>query len=162
MIRVRTNAFDLAVAQMQKKVKANTETFGRAIAEAYLRKARKHILWTDRTGRARRGLFAKVKVGTYSVEVQMGGKAKNYKSKSKYGDYMELLEFGHESHDRDFPYLAVVYPTYELIISNFRVQYGRAAVRGGTYSLNRSLEAAQLRAKRYYKKYGDRRVGRHR
>lgn len=161
-MRLVTSSFDQAAAQLQKRVKTNTETFGRAIAAAYLRIARNHILWIDRTGRARRGLFAEVKMGTYNVEVKMGGRAENYKRKSKYDDYMELLEFGHESHHRKFPYLAVVYPTYEFILSDFRAQYGRAAVSGGTYSLKRSKEAAQARAKRHHKEYGDRRVGRHR
>ena len=77
----------------------------------------------------------------------MGGRAENYKRKSPYKDYMELLEFGHESHKRNFPDLAVVFPTYQDIIRDFRRQYGQAAVSGGTYSLNRSKAAARARAK---------------
>ena len=161
-MRLVTSSFDQAAAQLRKKVKTNTEAFGRSIADTFLHTARRRIEWTDRTGRARRGLFAEVKRGTYNVEVKMGGRAENYKRKSPYEDYMELLEFGHESHHRKFPYLAVVYPTYEFILSDFRAQYGRAAVSGGTYSLKRSKEAAQARAKRHHKEYGDRRVGRRR
>lgn len=146
-MRLVTSSFDQAAVQLQKRVKTNTETFGRAIAAAYLRTARNHILWIDRTGRARRGLFAEVKMGTYNVEVKMGGRAENYKRKSPYDDYMELLEFGHESHKRDFPDLAVVFPTYQDIIRDFRRQYGQAAVSGGTYSLNRSKAAARARAR---------------
>lgn len=146
-MRVVTSSFDQAAAQLKKKVKTNTETFGQSIADTFLHTARRRIEWIDRTGRARRGLFAEVKRGTYNVEVRMGGRAENYKRKSKYEDYMELLEFGHESHKRDFPDLAVVFPTYQDIIKDFRRQYGQAAVSGGTYSLNRSKAAARARAK---------------
>lgn len=146
-MRLVTSSFDQAAAQLRKKVKTNTETFGQSIADTFLHTARRRIEWIDRTGRARRGLFAEVKRGTYNVEVRMGGRAENYKRKSKYEDYMELLEFGHESHKRDFPNLAVVFPTYQDIIKDFRRQYGQAAVSGGTYSLNRSKAAARARAK---------------
>ena len=146
-MRVVTSSFDQAAAQLRKKVKTNTEAFGRSIADTFLHTARRRIEWTDRTGRARRGLFAEVKRGTYNVEVKMGGRAENYKRKSPYEDYMELLEFGHESHKRNFPDLSVVFPTYQDIIRDFRRQYGQAAVSGGTYSLNRSKAAARARAK---------------
>lgn len=146
-MKVVTSSFDQAAAQLRKKVKTNTEAFGQSIADTFLHTARRRIEWIDRTGRARRGLFAEVKRGTYNVEVRMGGRAENYKRKSKYEDYMELLEFGHESHKRDFPNLAVVFPTYQDIIKDFRRQYGQAAVSGGTYSLNRSKAAARARAK---------------
>ena len=146
-MRMVTSSFDQAAAQLRKRVKTNTEAFGRSIADTFLHTARRRIEWIDRTGRARRGLFAEVKRGTYNVEVKMGGRAENYKRKSPYDDYMELLEFGHESHKRDFPNLAVVFPTYQDIIKDFRRQYGQAAVSGGTYSLNRSKAAARARAK---------------
>ena len=146
-MRVVTSSFDQAAAQLKKKVKTNTEAFGQSIADTFLHTARRRIEWIDRTGRARRGLFAEVKRGTYNVEVRMGGKAENYKRKSPYDDYMELLEFGHESRKRDFPDLAVVFPTYQDIIKDFRRQYGQAAVSGGTYSLKRSKAAARARAK---------------
>ena len=146
-MKLVTTSFEQAAQQLERTVKSNTQVFGQTIANTFVRTARGDIRWTDRKGRARRGLFANVETGTANVTVTMGGKADNDKRKSQYDDYMKILEFGYMSKKRIFPYLAVVYPTYKWILKDFREQYGKAALNGGKYSLKRSKAAARARAK---------------
>ena len=146
-MKLVTTSFEKAAQQLERTVKSNTQVFGQTIANTFVRTARGDIRWTDRKGRARRGLFANVETGTANVTITMGGKADNYKRKSQYDDYMEILEFGYLSKKRNFPNLAVVYPTFESIKADVAKQYGSAALSGGKYSLKRSKAAARSRAK---------------
>lgn len=148
-LTIVTNQFDAACASIEKTVRENTRYFGETMANAFQTTARRNAAWVDRKGVARRGLYGKVTVHEGKVVVEMGGTAPNYKKKSKYTDYMELLEWGHESLSRNFPNLAVVYPTYEVIKADFVRQYGAAVFSGASFRMVRSKEASRQRSAKY-------------
>lgn len=148
-LTIVTSQFDAACASIEKTVRENTRYFGYTMANAFQTTARRNAAWVDRKGVARRGLYGKVTVHEGKVVVEMGGTAPNYKKKSVYTDYMELLEWGHESLGRDFPKLSIVYPTYEVIKADFARQYGAAVFSGVSYRMVRSAEASRQRSAKY-------------
>lgn len=154
-VRVVTSQFEAACAEIEKTAKRNTRYFGETMAQAFQTTARRNAAWTDRRGVARRGLYGRVTVRDGKLVVEMGGTAPNYKKKSVYTDYMELLEWGHESLGRNFPKLSVVYPTYELIKADFARQYGDAVFSGVSYRMERSAEASRQRSKLYRRRQHD-------
>lgn len=151
-ISVVTTGFMRAAAALSVKVKVNSVVFAGYLANKYRTRARANALWHDRSGTARSGLDAVVETGESRVTVRMGGYAQNRSKKSRYKDYMELLEFGHNSSCRYFPNLAIIYPTFDVIKAEAIEQFGEAALGNGvagSVSMVRSREAARQRAKNY-------------
>lgn len=147
-VRIVTSAFEEASRKLEQTVKTNTQYFGETMAKAFETTAKRDATWINRKNVARRGLYGTAKMRDGHVVVEMGGKAQNYKKKSQYDDYMEILEWGHESLGRNFPNLAVVYPTYELIRADYTRQYGRAVFSGVSFRMVRSKAAARTRARK--------------
>ena len=148
-IKVDASAFEQAAKAIEKQAVKNTQLFAESMARAFETTAKADAPWVDRRGNARRRLYGEAHSTGSRVQVAMGGSAPNYKSKSHYDDYMELLEFGWESQERDFPNLAIVYPTYELIKADFVEQYGKAALSGVRFRISRSKQASRDRSRRW-------------
>ena len=148
-LKVDARAFDQAARTLEERAIRNTEAFGKSIAREFETTAKAGAPWTDRHGNARQRLYGEAKRDGKKVTVEMGGSAPNYKRKSKYEDYMELLEFGHESQHRDFPNLAIVYPTFDAIKADFVKQYGQSALSTTRFRISRSREASRDRSRRW-------------
>lgn len=148
-LKIDAAAFERAAKAIDKQAAENTRQFAQSMASAFENQAKAGAPWVDRRGNARRRLYGEVQASGSRVRVAMGGSAPNYKSKSHYEDYMELLEFGWESQERNFPNLAIVYPTFELIRADFVEQYGKAALNGVRFRINRSRAASRDRSRRW-------------
>jgi hypothetical protein len=67
---------------------------------------------------------------------------------------MEILEFGHNSLERDFPDLSIVYPTAEAIEKDIRAEFGDAALRGAFRpKFVRSRRAVRTRKRKFRERY---------
>lgn len=148
-VKLDTGAFEQAAQALDERAIRNTEAFGKIMAREFETTAKANAPWTDRHGNARARLYGEAKREGKKVTVAMGGSAPNYKRRSKYEDYMELLEFGHESQHRDFPNLAIVYPTFDAIKEDFKEQYGQSALSAARFRIKRSREASRERSRRW-------------
>lgn len=151
--------FERATAALKERAQKNTLRFAEAAAAEFERSAKENAPWVDRSGTARSNLYGKAEQkGTYT-RIEMGGSAPNKnKSKRAYPDYMEILEFGHNSLKRDFPDLSILYPTRDALAEGIRQQYGDAVLRGMTgFKIPRSKTAMRARVRAFRERQRSRR-----
>jgi len=152
--RLDTSAFDKATKAMSEMVKKNTLHYAQAVAAEAQRSARAEARWVDRSGTARRNLTSAAEQSGTSTRIAIGGSAPNRAKHSEYDDYMEILEFGHESLSRNFPDLSIIYPTAEAVRKEIQEGFGDAALRGAFRpKLVRSRRAVRTRKRKFRERY---------
>jgi len=146
--KIDTSDFEKATAALKERARKNTLRFAEAAAAEFERTAKTDAPWVDRSGTARSNLYGKADQKGDVTRIEMGGSAPNKnKTKSAYPDYLEILEFGHNSLKRDFPDLSVLYPTRDALAEGIRQQYGDAVLRGMTgFKIPRSKAAMRARS----------------
>ena len=152
--KIDTSDFMRATKALKEGVKKNTLHYAQALASEAQRAARSEAAWVDRSGTARRNLMSAADQKGAQTTIAIGGSAQNKSKRSEYGDYMEILEFGHESMQRNFPDLSIVYPTADAVVAQIRAEFGNAALRG-TYRVNliRSKLALKTRKRKFRERY---------
>ena len=152
--KVDMSDFERATKALKEGAKKNTLHYAQAVAAEAQRAARSDAAWVDRSGTARRNLTSAAEQSGTRTTIAIGGSAPSKAKHSDYDDYMEILEFGHESLSRNFPDLSVVYPTAEAIEKEIRAGFGDAALRGSFRpKLVRSRRAVQARKRKFRERY---------
>ncbi len=152
--KIDTSDFLRATGAAKELVKKNTLHYAQAVASEAQRAAKADAAWVDRSGTARRSLTSTAEQSGSRTTIAIGGSAPNKAANSDYDDYMEILEFGHESLSRNFPDLSVVYPTAEAIEKEIRAGFGDAALRGSFRPrLVRSKRALKTRQRKFRERY---------
>lgn len=146
--KVDLSDFLRATDAVKERAQKNTLRFAESAAAEFERSAKADAPWVDRSGTARMNLYGKALQSGTKTQIEMGGSAPNKnKTKSAYPDYLEILEFGHNSLKRDFPDLSVLYPTRDALAEGIREQYGDAVLRGMTgFKIPRSKAAMRARS----------------
>ena len=149
--KVDMSDFLRATEAVKERAKKNTLRFAESAASEFERAAKADAPWVDRSGTARRSLYGKAKQSGAYTQIEMGGSAPNKgTAKGAYPDYLEILEFGHNSLKRNFPDLSVLYPTRDALAEGIRQQYGDAVLRGMTgFKIPRSKTAMRVRARAF-------------
>ncbi len=153
-LKIDTGDFERATRALQAGVRKNVLHYAQALAAEAQRAARANAAWVDRSGVARRGLASAAEQTGTRTTIALGGSAPNRAKHSEYDDYMEILEFGHNSLERDFPDLSIVYPTAEAIEKDIRAEFGDAALRGAFRpKFVRSRRAVRTRKRKFRERY---------
>lgn len=149
--KVDASDFLRATEAVKERAQKNTLRFAESAAEEFERAAKTDAPWVDRSGTARRSLYGKASQNGTRTQIEMGGSAPNKnKTSSAYPDYLEILEFGHGSLKRNFPDLAILYPTRDALAEGIKKQYGDAVIRGMTgFKIPRSKTAMRARARAF-------------
>ena len=149
--KIDASDFLRATAALNERAQKNTLRFAESAAEEFERAAKKDAPWVDRSGTARSSLYGKALQKGNFTQIEMGGSAPNKSAtKSAYPDYLEILEFGHNSLKKNFPDLAVLYPTRDALVEGIRKQYGDAVFRGMTgFKIPRSRAAMRVRSRNF-------------
>lgn len=149
--RIDTSDFLRATAALHERAQKNTLRFAESAASEFERSAKTDAPWVDRSGTARRNLYGKADQSGTRTRIEMGGSAPNEnKTSAAYPDYMEILEFGHNSLKKNFPDLAILYPTRDALAEGIRKQYGDAVLRGMTgFKIPRSKAAMRVRTRNF-------------
>ena len=149
--KIDTSDFLRATAAVKERAQKNTLRFAESAAAEFERSAKTDAAWVDRSGTARRNLYGKADQNGNRTRIEMGGSAPNLgATKSAYPDYMEILEFGHNSLKRNFPDLSILYPTRDALAEGIKAQYGDAVLRGMTgFKIPRSKAAMRVRARNF-------------
>jgi hypothetical protein len=150
-LNIDSSDFLRATAALKERAQKNTLRFAEVAAEEFQRATKADAPWVDRSGTARGNLYGKADQSGNRTRIEMGGSAPNEnKTNAAYPDYMEILEFGHNSLKRDFPDLAILYPTRDALAEGIRQQYGDAVLRGMTgFKIPRSKAAMRVRARNF-------------
>lgn len=152
--KIDTSDFEKASGVLKGLVKKNTLAYAQAVAAEAEKTAKADAPWVDRSGTARSNLTSAAEQSGTRTTIAIGGSAPNRAKHSEYDDYMEILEFGHESLTRNFPDLSIIYPTAEAIEKEIRDGFGDAALRGRFRpKLYRSRRALRTRKQRFRERY---------
>lgn len=153
-LKIDTSDFMRATAAANELVKKNTLNYAMAVAAEAQQSAQAGAAWVDRSGTARRNLMSGAEQTGTRTTIVISGSAPNAAKHSEYPDYMEILEFGHESLSRNFPDLSIVYPTAEAIEKEIRAGFGDAALRGAFRpKFVRSRVAVRTRKRKFRERY---------
>jgi hypothetical protein len=149
--KIDASDFLRATAAINERAQKNTLRFAESAASEFERSAKTGAPWVDRSGTARKSLYGRADQSGNRTRIEMGGSAPNKnKTSSAYPDYLEILEFGHNSLKKDFPDLSILYPTRDALAEGIRQQYGDAVLRGMTgFKIPRSKAAMRVRARNF-------------
>lgn len=148
-LKIDTSDFMRATAAVMERARKNTLRFAESAAAEFQTAAKTGAPWVDKSGTARGNLYGKASQSGMKTVIEMGGSAPNA-GNAEYPDYMEILEFGHNSLRRDFPDLSILYPTRDALAEGIKEQYGDAVLRGMTgFKIPRSKSAMRARSRRW-------------
>ena len=151
--RIDTSDFLRATSAINERAQRNTLRFVESAASEFERAAKPSAVG----GPVRHSTDQPVRQGVArrNPDADRNGRLRSEQEQDeqRHPDYLEILEFGHNSLKRDFPDLSVLYPTRDALVEGIKAQYGDAVLRGMTgFKIPRSKAAMRARARAFRKR----------